>query len=87
MPGDDERQNLGLSAPRRHLDGVPGEEIVLQQVQSRDVRNEPLQEVLVAADAGDLIEEYQSFNGFALRKVVAEALAAPNAMFLPEPVA
>ena len=74
LPGDRQAHHLGLAAAGRHLDAVAGEVVVLEQLQVLAVR-ERLDQVLLPADLGDLVELDERFDGVALGIVVFELAA------------
>ena len=77
LPGDGERHDLRLAAAGRHLDGVAGEVVVLQDVDARHL-GEPLDEVPVPADLLDLVEPDERLDRLALRGVVLERAGHPG---------
>ena len=85
LPGDGERHDLRLAAARRHLDGVPSEVVVLQDVDARHL-GEALDEIPMAPDLLDLVEPDERLDRFALRVVVLEGLAVGTPVIRREPV-
>ena len=71
LPGDGERHDLRLAAAGRHLDGIPGEVVVLEDVDARHL-GEPLDEVTVPTDPLDLVEPDERLHRLALGVVVLE---------------
>ena len=85
LPGNGQRHDLGLAAAGRHLHGVAGEVVVLQQAQIA-TRGEGLDQALVPPHLGDLVEIDQRLDRFALEIVIGELAAVRQPMIGVEPV-
>lgn len=86
LPSDRERHDLGLATAGSHLHAVPRELVVLQQAKAGLVRREGLQQVLVPASLGDLVQVHEGLHRLPLRVVIAEDRPILLAVISDEPV-